>query len=162
MVCIYKIISPTGKVYIGQTINFKNRSKRYKCLDCKDQVKIYRSLLKYGVESHKFEIIECKREELNTLEELYKKKFIEEFGWEKALFCQLKDREGSIKSAETKLRISKAKKGIKFTQEWKNKISKAKIGFQYTEEAKKRISEAKKGKKQSKEHITKRFENRRK
>jgi predicted GIY-YIG superfamily endonuclease len=37
---IYKITSPTGKIYIGQTINLLGRIKSYKHLSCKNQRKL--------------------------------------------------------------------------------------------------------------------------
>ena len=58
MIGIYKITSPSGKVYIGQSRNIKNRKWRYKRLDCKSQVKLYSSFKKYGFDKHKFEIIQ--------------------------------------------------------------------------------------------------------
>ena len=69
---IYKITSSKNRVYIGQTINFKVRFSQYQRLDCKNQKKLYNSLLKYGVEKHKFEIIcECDINELNDKERYY-------------------------------------------------------------------------------------------
>ena len=66
---IYKIISPSNKVYIGQSTNIEKRWRTYELLNCKQQVKLYNSLNKYGVEHHKFEIIEnCEIEELNSRE----------------------------------------------------------------------------------------------
>ena len=57
MVIIYKITSPKGKIYIGQTWNFSERIYFYRTLKCKGQVKVYNSLKKYGYKSHKIEII---------------------------------------------------------------------------------------------------------
>ena len=55
---IYKITSPSDKIYIGQTTRpVEERFNEYKLLKCKDQKLIYESLLKHGVENHKFEII---------------------------------------------------------------------------------------------------------
>lgn len=54
---IYKITSPSGKVYIGQTIQLNKRFNAYKNLGCKDQVYLYNSLIKYGWDSHKKEIL---------------------------------------------------------------------------------------------------------
>lgn len=54
---IYKIESPSGKVYIGQSVNVKKRFNNYRCLDCKQQPTLYNSLIKYGVENHKFDVI---------------------------------------------------------------------------------------------------------
>jgi hypothetical protein len=56
---IYKITSPSGRVYIGQSKDIQKRwGKHYKKLRCKKQTVLYRSFLKYGVENHIFEIIE--------------------------------------------------------------------------------------------------------
>jgi group I intron endonuclease len=69
---IYKITSPTNKIYIGSSINIKRRKKRYEILDCKAQHKIYRSLKKYGFDKHTFEIItECNLDEMLNLEAYY-------------------------------------------------------------------------------------------
>jgi group I intron endonuclease len=55
---IYKITNPKGNLYVGQTVNYEDRLKKYKYLACKNQVKIYNSLLVYGFDSHIFEIVE--------------------------------------------------------------------------------------------------------
>lgn len=55
---IYKITSPSGRVYIGKTSNFKSRVGRYKGALCKKQKLLYSSLLKYGFLNHEIEIIE--------------------------------------------------------------------------------------------------------
>jgi group I intron endonuclease len=54
---VYKITSPTNRIYIGSTSNIKKRWANYKCGDCKSQRKLYNSFKKYGVNNHKFEII---------------------------------------------------------------------------------------------------------
>jgi len=62
---IYKITSPSKRksVYIGHTTNlFGTSGKRgrwvyYQKLDCEDQLWLYKSLKKYGVENHKFELV---------------------------------------------------------------------------------------------------------
>ena len=58
MIGVYKITSPTNKIYIGQSTNIEKRKKSYSKLKCKDQTKLYSSLIKYGWENHTFEIIE--------------------------------------------------------------------------------------------------------
>lgn len=55
---IYKITSPSGRIYIGKSKDILDRWYKYKKLRCKSQPLIYRSLLKYGAESHIFEVIE--------------------------------------------------------------------------------------------------------
>lgn len=69
---IYKITSPTGKVYIGQSVDCMNRKRTYSYLQCKKQRKLLASLLKYGFDAHKFEVIhQCERDELPSLEKYY-------------------------------------------------------------------------------------------
>ena len=67
---IYKITSPSGKIYIGQSSNVENRWNKYKNINNSvTQLKLYRSFKKYDIENHKFEIIEeCKITELNECE----------------------------------------------------------------------------------------------
>ena len=55
---IYKIISPSGKIYIGESENIPNRIYYYKIVSCKKQRRLYNSIKKYGWENHIFEIIE--------------------------------------------------------------------------------------------------------
>jgi len=69
MIGIYKITSPSGKIYIGQTMDVGKRKKSYEKLKCKGQPKLYNSLVKYGFSEHIFEIIEeCEVADLNTRE----------------------------------------------------------------------------------------------
>lgn len=70
---IYKIVSPSKKVYIGQSHNILKRFKDYKKLyNSEKQRKLYNSFKKYGVNKHKFTIIcICDSSELNTMEKYY-------------------------------------------------------------------------------------------
>jgi group I intron endonuclease len=71
MVGIYKITSPTNKIYIGQSINIERRWKEYNTqnLWIKQQRKLFLSLRKYGPNNHIFEMIEeCSLEQLNERE----------------------------------------------------------------------------------------------
>lgn len=76
---IYKIENLKGSIYIGQSKNVNERIGRYKKLQCcKNQLLLYRSFLKYGIENHKFDILEIgnfTKEELNILEAKYIKQF---------------------------------------------------------------------------------------
>ena len=72
MIGIYKITSPSGKVYIGQSVTIEQRFNYYNVLDCKNQRKLYNSLKKHTPEKHLFEVVcECKEEYLNKLEAFY-------------------------------------------------------------------------------------------
>lgn len=54
---IYRLTSPNGKVYIGQSIDLDKRLCKYKNLNCKVQTKIYRAILKYGWDNFKVDIL---------------------------------------------------------------------------------------------------------
>lgn len=153
MIGIYKITSPSNKVYIGQSINIKKRWINYKNLHCKRQPKLYNSFIKYGPENHKFELIEeCLESELFDKEIFYKQQFINKFGWRLALFCEIFDQKsGGIRSEETKQKMSKAKIGKKLSEETKLNISKAKKGLIVNNQWAKNISKGKKGFKHTQE-----------
>ena len=55
---IYKITSPSGRVYIGKTCKLKNRFYAYKRHSCASQTILLNSLNKYGFDNHTFDIIE--------------------------------------------------------------------------------------------------------
>lgn len=78
MIVIYKITSPTGKIYIGQTCNFAQRMRAYSKMNKKSsQAKIRNSILKYGWLSHVSEIIDQTEDDIiaNLLETKYIKHF---------------------------------------------------------------------------------------
>lgn len=54
---IYKITSPSGKIYIGQSVDIENRFKTYLRYSCKSQPKLLASLKSYGSENHIYEIL---------------------------------------------------------------------------------------------------------
>lgn len=139
MIGIYKITSPSNKIYIGQTIDFKRRVNQYKSLMCKRQPRIYSSLKKYGFKNHKIELIEqCYITELNIKERYYQE--IYNTLSKNGLNCQyVKTENKKYKhSEETKLKIGKAhrelakkgkvRKGFKLSQEHKDKIGKSNKG----------------------------------
>lgn len=57
MTGIYKITSPSGKVYIGQSVNIEQRIKKHINCIYKYDYALYRSLRKYGIEQHKIETV---------------------------------------------------------------------------------------------------------
>ena len=125
---IYKITNPKGKVYIGQSVNTKERLSHYKRLDCKEQPKIYNSLIKYGVKNHIFQIIcYCDISQLNELERYYQELYNV---IEKGLNCRLtfsNDRSGRV-SSETKNKMSVAQKGRNVSNESRIKMSNSRKG----------------------------------
>lgn len=69
---LYKMTSPSGRVYIGQTRRFKERMRRYKTAQCPKQRLLFSSLNKYGWETHRLEILaegEMTQNEIDKLEQ---------------------------------------------------------------------------------------------
>ena len=54
---IYKITSPSGRIYIGQSKDIEKRFSHYKRYKCKSQNFLYNSFKKYKVKNHLFEIL---------------------------------------------------------------------------------------------------------
>lgn len=143
---IYKITNPSGKVYIGEAVNIYRRWKYYTGLRCNRQPPIYNSLVKYGVESHIFEVIEeCEIEELKCRER-YWQEFYQVLG-ENGLNCQYTEC-GELKQVhtqETKDKIRDANIGKTISPETREKIRKSREGFIFTEEHREKISKANSG-----------------
>ena len=70
MIGIYKITSPSGKIYIGQSTDLLERFKKYSNPRwIYKQIRLHNSLLKHGHENHIYEIIEeCVVDDLNKRE----------------------------------------------------------------------------------------------
>lgn len=74
--CIYKIISPTERVYVGQSVNVKARYRNHLSSIKTCDTKLTRSFKKYGYKKHKFEIVEiCDKEKLSDREKYYIRKY---------------------------------------------------------------------------------------
>lgn len=144
IVGIYKIISPTGKVYIGQSWDIDNRQRQYKNLKCKGQPALYNSILKYGFKNHSFDIVQTLPNDTkqNVLDE-YEIFFIEHY---KQACCQLLNIKGGGShgkhSEETKKKVSEKSKGNK---RW--------LGKKHSESSKEKIRVYRIGKKLSEDHI---------
>ena len=148
MIGIYKITSPTNKVYIGQSrdiekrwIDHKRRGNR-KNIDAK--YPLYISMYKHGVDTHTMEVIEeCSFEELNNRERYWQDYYnvIKE-----GLNAKLQEASGMprVYSKEVRANISAKSKRLRHTEETKKKISigisKAMKGVKKTEAHRKAIS----------------------
>ena len=123
MVGIYKITNPKGKVYVGQSKDIDKRFKSYKRLNCKSQIKLFNSLKKYGVENHKFQIIEeCKLKDTD-FKEIYWGLYYKVL--DEGLNCKL-GQANSIVSDLTKNKMSQSHIGLTWSKERKKKLSKTK------------------------------------
>jgi len=125
MVCIYKITSPTNKVYIGQTWNYKRRMYEYVSLgSCKKQIHIFNSLSKYGNLAHKFEAIHILPEDV-TQDILDKYEILYYNQYKDLGFKMMNLREPGSRgkhTEETKRKIGLIRKGKKHSQVTINKM----------------------------------------
>lgn len=111
MIGIYKITNPEFKVYIGQSKHLEIRFKDYKKSNFKSQIKIFESIEKYGIEFHKFEIIEvCETSNLNERERHWQEVFD---SVDNGLNCQYVNTEHKKRklSVDSIKRISESLKG---------------------------------------------------
>jgi group I intron endonuclease len=160
---IYKITSPSNKVYIGQSVNVIKRWRNYDKRTAGPH--LIRSFNKYGFDNHTFEVIEeCSIEQLNEREVYWKQHELNKVNgdFSKVLFCELYDNGGGprpkhvvekIRQANTGKKRSKEyaelignlKRGIPKPEGYGEKISKALTGKTRSKEIKQRMSDAKKG-----------------
>ena len=145
MIGIYKITSPTRRIYIGQSVNVQKRFDSYNRMYIKNQgqTRLHRSFIKYGVKEHKFELVcECLEAELNDFERYYQEIY-NCIG--SGLNCRLtktNDRSGRV-SEETreKMRLKSLGNtiwlGRTHTQKTKDKIAFANTGRKYSDEVNK-------------------------
>lgn len=149
---IYKIINPAGLIYIGQSIDLIRRIKRYNYYDCKNNRRLYESMIQFGCNNHKIKIIKkCKSNELDKWEQFYIKKYNsldEQYGFN----LQSGGKVNFIASNETKRKHSENTKGEnnpnygkKHSKSTKEKISKAHIGRKIPIEIRLKMGQSKKG-----------------
>lgn len=141
MIGIYKITSPTGKIYIGQSVDIRKRWKEHKTdtYPCK----LRSSLISHGYKNHIFQILEeCEIRNLNERERHFQD------------FYDVLGPNGlNLKLTET------SDKSGKFSQELKDKISIANKVFYTTLSEEQRLvknlrnSNSNKGRVFTKEHI---------
>lgn len=123
---IYKITSPTGKVYIGQSIDiFRRWGNHKRQFKYGELCALYNSFKKHGYINHIHEIIQvCEEDILNHLERYWQEFYI---SVEKGLNCKytsINGRFGKL-SEETKRKIGDAQLGEK-NHRWGKKVPKHK------------------------------------
>ena len=146
---IYRYKSPSGKYYIGQTIN--EESRRYNFLHDKRYggIKIDYARNKYGPENFEYTVLMKvtgdNREEvigyLNQLEQF----FIKRYDSIKNGYNSSEGGKNGLLSEETKKKMSEVRKGHPTSEETKKKISEKHKGKVYSEETRKKMSESRKG-----------------
>lgn len=157
--CLYRLTFPSGKCYVGITggtaasrfakhVAFARVGKRL-CA-------VHRAILKYGPESVVVETLaSASFSELPGIEQMA----IVEYGSKFPNGYNLTDggegTTGVVRSAETRAKISKAKKGRKLTPEQVAKLIAVNTGRVKTPEERAKLSAAHKGKPKSPEHVAK-------
>ena len=70
---IYKITSPSGRLYVGKTHDLRKRINAYKCDVRKNRkdLKLHNSLRKYGWDAHILEVIEEVKDDMLDEREIY-------------------------------------------------------------------------------------------
>jgi group I intron endonuclease len=155
MTGIYKIISPSGKIYIGQSVNIERRLKWHKKNTAKCNSKLANSFKKYGADNHLFEVIEeCIIELLNERERYYQEHYDVVNKGLNLLMTKTNDRSGYA-SIEVRKKLSELRKGKKHSPERNLKNSLSKLGVKHSEERKEINRKAHLGLKQSQESIYK-------
>ena len=163
---IYKITSPTGKIYIGQSVDIERRWADHRSMPKSDKGNLlYNSFLSHGVDSHKFEILErCSKEMLNERERYYIKKY-DTFDTEHGLNLTKGGDSKVVFSKKTLQKMSEAKKGVrskhligyKHSKETRDILRKKSMGNKnwlgkhHSEETKEKLRQANLGKKHSEE-----------
>lgn len=160
MVGIYKITSPTGRVYIGQSEEIPSRWSTYRQMGVgvKRQRKLYRSFSKHGIENHIFEIIEeCLIEDLNCRERYWQDFYdvlngglnyiLQECGEQRRVFSEetIKRKSEALKGENNPMYGRTGDLNPMFGKDFsgdKNPF----YGKNHTKEAKNKMSAAKKGK----------------
>lgn len=158
---IYKITSPTNKVYIGQSWNLKNRQRMYRQSHCSQQRKVHASITKYGWDAHKFEVVlnvseNISQDMFDSVEQTYMDYYRSE-GFElmnireagakgkpsqETLELMRVSQIGKVVSPEARQKMSAAKANIK--QETRDKMSKSKKELWTNAEYRIKMTESKK------------------
>ncbi len=125
---IYKITSPSGRVYIGQAENVLNRFNQYRFIsNSRNQTKLNRSFKKYSIENHTFEIIEeCLFDDLLCRERHWQDFYDVLNGGLNCLLTSCGE-EKQVMSEEIKQRISNTKRNTPQTEAQKA-YNKSKFG----------------------------------
>lgn len=164
MTGIYKITSPSGSVYIGQTINVARRKTNYKC-GWSGGPRLKASFKSHGYVNHLFEVIhelpkDVTREVLDEFEKVYIDLYkgtgmgmlnLTEGGTGGRIFAGRKHSEetkrkigvgnkGKERPAELRKILSEKNKGKKMSKAHREKLNSVNRGRKLSEEVKQRMS----------------------
>jgi group I intron endonuclease len=143
--------SPSGKSYIGQTIDEKRRKHQHQFDKINVCPAFRNAIYKYGFDNFKYEILHSgieTKEQLNFLEEkeIKERKTLSPFGYNLNTGGR-----SMIPSEETKIKMSKSQTGRKHTKETIIKMRQVQKGRKVSEETKEKLRAKHLGKKLSEE-----------
>jgi group I intron endonuclease len=139
---VYKVTSPSNKMYIGQSKNIDRRIKEYKKMsNCNGQSKLYLSFLKHGAENHSYEVLEiCDLEVINERERYWQEHF--DCIKEGLNCCYVKTNEKKmLVSDEVRKKMSLSAKGKKHSPEHVAKRVLSKKGYSHSLETRQKIAD---------------------
>lgn len=139
---IYKITSPSGKIYIGSSKNINKRWKDYLKSRCEKQHKLLNSFNKYTPEAHIFEILEECEFELLFERERHWQEFYDVLGKNglNCFYVNTKDKP-QVAGEETRAKISANNKSRPFPENCRKACIITNTGRKHTQEhINKRIS----------------------
>ena len=152
---IYKITSPSGKVYIGQTRDLKQRMKFYRLLKCHLQTIIFRSLVKYGYDSHEIKLVHELPEDVDQIIlDRFEQTYMDLYRDAGIMLMNVREAGSNGKLGKESIeKMRKALTGRKLPESTREKMrqrmmgKKIGLGNKHTDEWKKQSSKLHKGKK---------------
>ena len=155
---IYKIISPSWKIYVGKTYNLRKRISSHKCSAKADKnIMLHNSIRKYGWDAHNLEVIEEVDDSIMDEREIYWIAELETYCYENPMGLNM------TKGGEGQRSTWMHKTGLRkwFSEKFTGEGNPF-YGKKHTEETRKKLSIAHKGQSPSEEtrkknkHIQKR------
>jgi group I intron endonuclease len=138
--CIYKITSPTGRIYIGQSKNIEKRISYYSGLQCFEQHKIFASIKKHGWNNHSFDILElCNSTNIDEKEKYWISNYNSASDNHLNILTGGKGSSGRIWTREMRDRARNACLGRKMSSEVIEKRRAKMIGQKRTEETRQKM-----------------------
>jgi group I intron endonuclease len=148
LIGIYKITSPSGRIYIGQSIDINKRfTGYYSMTNVRWQRKLKASLLKYGPMNHTYEVIEeCLVDQLNERER-YWQEYYDSANIKTGLNIVLTNtrEKKAVVSEESRRLMSLSRTGEKNHMYGRRGSDHPLFGTKASEEVRRKLSQSKKG-----------------